>query len=78
MLHCLVCEWDVHGKRACDERKVFIECCELWSGRVLEILVRPAGSCRSRRRRKNSRCQTRDGKNVRTIECVFGWDVNVE
>ena len=37
MLHCLVCEWDVHGKRACDERKVFIECCEL---RVLEILVR--------------------------------------
>ena len=40
MLHCLVCEWDVHGKRVCDERKVFIECCEFWSGRVLKILVR--------------------------------------
>ena len=78
MLHCLVCEWDVHGKRACDERKVFI---------VLRVLewesagdfgeAGGGGSARSRRRRKNNRCKARDRKNIQTVECVFGWNVNV-
>lgn len=35
------------------------------------------GSGRSGRLRKKNRCQTRDGKDVRKVECVFGWDVNV-
>ena len=46
------------------------------SGEFLEVWMRLAeGLIEAGRRRKNSRCQTRDGKDTRTVECASASDV---